>query len=476
MTSCPGCSFCRVRESGKCFKRANHAAGRAGSRLHHGAANPDPQRHDDRRDRCGLCRACARAPRCPLRRSRRILQQPRGTICHFNGARKDSGRLVGPGNCGSRRSDELRSRPRGHVSSSRRLYWQHPQAPEPRRLTRAAVDQIRVRHQPSNGANARHRGAAGGSLHRRRGDRMKRREFIALIGGATAWPFSARAQPQPQRTTKLVRIGMLANSLLPPLRKVSQNLKELGYVEGETVRFEYRFAEGHDDRYSILAAELVALPVDLIVTLGTPAALAAKLATRTIPIVMGSVGEAVNTGIVASLARPGGNITGFSALNIELESKRLEVLKDLIPHLARVAMIAHAPNPLLHISPTPLRPAAETLGLSLELFEIRDVSEIASALSKLGQAHPQAALVAADTVLLNNRRQIVDAFAKYNLPAVYPFREYAEAGGLLVHGANLRVLFERAAAYVDRILKAAKPADPPIAQPTVFDIVTNLTM
>ena len=225
---------------------------------------------------------------------------------------------------------------------------------------------------------------------------MKRREFITLLGGAAAWPLAARAQ-QPQNTTKLVRIGVLASFPLPPLRKMSQKLKELGYVEGETVRFEYRFAEGHDDRYSILAAELVALPVDLIVTLGTPAALAAKLATRTIPIVMGSVGEAVNTGIVASLARPGGNITGFSALNIELESKRLEVLKELIPHLARVAMIANAANPLLEVSLKGLRPAAETLGLSLELFEIRDVSEIASALSKLGQAHPEAALVAADT-------------------------------------------------------------------------------
>src|SRR5260370_31524892 len=208
---------------------------------------------------------------------------------------------------------------------------------------------------------------------------MKRREFITLPGGAAAWPLGARAQ-QPQNTTKLVRIGVLASFPLPPLRKMSQKLKELGYVEGETVRFEYRFAEGHDDRYSILAAELVALPVDLIVTLGTPAALAAKLATRTIPIVMGSVGEAVNTGIVASLPRPGGNSTGFSALNIELESKRLEVLKDLIPHLARVAMIAHAPNPLLHISPTPLRPSGQTLGLWLDLIEIRDASASASAL------------------------------------------------------------------------------------------------
>jgi len=137
-------------------------------------------------------------------------------------------------------------------------------------------------------------------------------------------------------------------------------------------------------------------------------------------------------------------------------------------------MIANAANPLLEVSLKGLRPAAETLGLSLELFEIRDVSEIASALSKLGQAHPQAALVAADTVLLNNRRQIVDAFAKYNLPAVYPFREYAEAGGLLVHGANLSVLFERAAAYVDRILKGAKPADLPIQQATDFELIINL--
>jgi putative tryptophan/tyrosine transport system substrate-binding protein len=303
---------------------------------------------------------------------------------------------------------------------------------------------------------------------------MQRREFITLLGGAAAgWPVAARAQ-QPQRSAKLVRIGVLASSLLPPLRKMSQKLRELGYVDGETVRFEYRFVEGHDDRYSILAAELVALPVDLIVTLGTPAALAAKAATHTIPIVMGSVGEAVNTGIVTSLAHPGGNITGFSALNPELESKRLEVLKELNPHLTRVAMLANAANPLLQVSLKGLRPAADTLGLSLEIFEVRDISEIAGALSKLVHAHPEAALVAADTLLLINRRQIVDALAASNLPAVYPFREYAEAGGLLVLGANLSVLNERAATYVDLILKGAKPADLPIQQATAFELIINM--
>jgi len=297
--------------------------------------------------------------------------------------------------------------------------------------------------------------------------------MILLSGAAAAWPRASRAQ-QPQDTTRLVRIGVLASFLLPPLRRFSQKLKELGYVEGEALRFEYRFAEGHDDRYSILAAELVALPVDLILTSGIPAAVAAKTATSTIPIVMGSVADAVNTGIVSSLARPGGNITGFSALNVELESKRLELLKELIPHLSRVGLLANAANPLLDISLKNLRPAAATLGLSLDIFEIRNTNEIDGALLKLVQARPEAVVIAADTLLLNSRREIVEALAKSNLPAIYPFREYSAVGGLLVHGANLNVLFERAAAYVDRILKGARPGDLPVQQATEFELIINL--
>jgi putative ABC transport system substrate-binding protein len=174
---------------------------------------------------------------------------------------------------------------------------------------------------------------------------MKRREFITLLASAvTIWPQSVGAQ----HGRKFVRIGVLASLPLPPLLKFSQKLKKLGYVEGETLSFEYRFAEGHDDRYAILAAELVALPVDTIVTWGTPAALAAKAATNTIPVVMGSIGEAVDTGIVSSLARPGGNITGFVGVNVGLEGKRLELLKELIPNLSRVGMLANAANPLCH--------------------------------------------------------------------------------------------------------------------------------
>ena len=302
---------------------------------------------------------------------------------------------------------------------------------------------------------------------------MRRRLLLGAGGAAVAWPLAARAQ-QPQRTSKLVRIGVLPSFPLPPLRRFSQKLKELGYVEGETLRFEYRFSEGHDDRYPILAAELVALPVDLILTSGTPAALAAKTATSTVPIVMASVGDATRTGIVPSLARPGGNITGFSALNVELERKRLELLKELIPHLSRVGILANVANPLFDVSLKILRPAADTLGLSLEIFEIRDKNDITGALLKLVQARPEAVVIAADSVLLDSRREIVETLAKSNLPAIYPFREYSAVGGLLVHGANLSVLFERAATYVDMILKGAKPGDLPIQQATAFELIINL--
>jgi ABC-type uncharacterized transport system substrate-binding protein len=300
---------------------------------------------------------------------------------------------------------------------------------------------------------------------------MQRREFIKLVGGAAAtWPVAARAQ-QP---AKMTRVGVLASQQFPPIRRFARKLQELGYIEGQNLRVEYRFAEGHDDRYPAMAAELIALPVDLIVTSGTPAALAAKRATSTIPIVMGSIGEAVSTGVVSDLARPGGNITGFAALNLELEGKRLSLLKDLLPHLSHVGILANTQNPLLDVSLRSLRPAAKALGLTLDLFEVHDKDEIESALLRLEQAHPDGVIVAADTVLLSKRREIAAAFAKGKLPAIYAFREYAEVGGLIVYGANLGVLFERAAGYVDKIVKGAKPGDLPVQQATEFELIINL--
>lgn len=299
---------------------------------------------------------------------------------------------------------------------------------------------------------------------------MRRREFITLLGGAAAVrPLSARAQ-QPVQIT---RVGILASQLLPPIRRFTRKLQQLGYIEGQNLRVEYRFAEGHDDRYPTMAAELVALPVDLIVTSGTPAALAAKRATSTIPIVIGTIGEAVSTGVVSNLARPENNITGFTALNLDLEGKRLELLKELLPHLKIVGMLVNTMNPLLDVSLLSLRPAAKALGLTLNLFEIRNRDEIESALLRLEQAHPDGVIVAADTVLLSNRREIVAALAKARLPAVYAFREYAEVGGLLVYGADLGVLFERAAGYIDKIVKGAKPGDLPVQQAAEFELIVN---
>ncbi len=220
---------------------------------------------------------------------------------------------------------------------------------------------------------------------------------------------------------------------------------------------------------------MAALPVDIIVTGGTPAALAAKQATSTIPIVMGAIGDPVSVGIVSNLARPEGNITGFAAQNVELKGKRLELLKDLLPRLARVGILGNVTNPLLEVLLKRLRPTAEQLRVGLELFEVRNSAEIEDALLRLGQARPDGVLVSPDLVLLTKRNEIAAALAKSRLPAVYPFREYVAAGGLIVHGANLSVLFERAAGYVDRILKgAARPADLPIQLATEFELIINL--
>ena len=299
---------------------------------------------------------------------------------------------------------------------------------------------------------------------------MKRRAFIAGVATAAAWPAVARGQ----QLEGARRIGVLASLPLPPLQRLARKLQQLGYNEGRNFRIEYRFAEGHDDQYPVLAEQLVGLPVDLIVTWGTPATLAAKKATATIPIIMGAVGEAVHTGIVTNLARPGGNITGFAAVNVELDSKRLEILKELLPHLSRVGILANATNPLLEASLVSLRPTAQTLGLALDRYDIADASEIESVLQRLIQDHPDGVLVAADTLLLTKRAAITEALAKSKLPGMYPFREYVEVGGLIIHGANLGVLFERAASYVDRILKGEKPGDLPVQQATEFELIINL--
>jgi ABC-type uncharacterized transport system substrate-binding protein len=301
---------------------------------------------------------------------------------------------------------------------------------------------------------------------------MRRREFVALLGGAPmAWPLMARAQ---QPLGKALRIGVLANEWWPPIESLREGLRELGYVEGESLRFDYRWAEGRNDRHPILAAELVALPVDVIVTWGTPAALAAKDATSTIPIVMGAIGDPVRVGVVTNPARPGGNITGFSSATFEMEEKRLELLKELLStRLSRVAVLT-TNNPALPLTIQYMQRAAATFGVTLQALEIREEKDFDAAFDAIRRDRPDAAMTLADPFLGGHQGRIAAFMADIGLPAMYAYRHGVEAGGLISYATNYHHLFRRAAGYIDRILKGTPPGDLPVQLPTKFELVINL--
>jgi putative tryptophan/tyrosine transport system substrate-binding protein len=292
---------------------------------------------------------------------------------------------------------------------------------------------------------------------------MRRREFITLVGGAAAWPTFASAQ-QNQRPK---RVGLIANLPLPPVQKFRERLEKLGWVEGKNLIIEYRY--GENDRFPQFAAELVSIPVDVIVVWGNPAAFAAKRATTTIPILIGSAGDVVNTGLVSNLARPDANLTGFVALNVDLESKRLELLKEAVPHSSRVVVLANSANPLSRVNLDTARQAAEKLRVKIEVVEAKSAADVEGALMKINELHPDAALLASDIQLLSKRKEITDFMAKERIPAIYPFREYADVGGLFIYGANISVLFERAADYLDKLLKGEKVSNLPLQQATAFE-------
>lgn len=298
---------------------------------------------------------------------------------------------------------------------------------------------------------------------------MRRREFIASLL-LTAMMEHAQAQPP----GKLVRIGVLMAEPFQPLQSMRQELHRLGYVEGQTLRFEYRFAEHRDDQYPALANELAALGVDLIVTFGTPATLAAKHATKTIPIVIGGIAEAVRTGVVSNLARPGENVTGFTSLGFDLESKRLELLKELVPHLSRLGVLASATNPYSASTVPRVQRDGEALGLTVNVVTVQDKDDLESGLHRLARARPDAVFVVSDALLYSRSKQTAEFMVQHGLPAMFPFRGYAEAGGLVAYSADQNELFRRAAVYIDRILKGAHPGDLPIQQATKFELIVNL--
>jgi ABC-type uncharacterized transport system substrate-binding protein len=281
---------------------------------------------------------------------------------------------------------------------------------------------------------------------------MKRRQFITLLGGAAAaWPLAARAQ----QAGKIPRVGFMGNStaaleanLVAPFR---DGLRELGYQEGRNIVIEYRWAEGNYERFPALVAELLAVPVVMI-----------------------AVGDPVGTGVVRSLARPGGNVTGLSSIAPDLEGKRLELLRDVIPKLSHVALFLNPLNPFHTVSMRQAFAAAQALGIKLQPLEVRTSGELDPAFAAIVREKPDALLILADRIFLHDRKRMMDFATEHRLPSVNAYRELVEAGGLMSYGPSYEDMHRRAADYVDKILKGAKPGDLPVEQPTKFTLILNL--
>src|SRR5262245_33346956 len=293
-----------------------------------------------------------------------------------------------------------------------------------------------------------------------------------FIGFLAALPSGHAQQP-----AKVFRIGFLGSGSPsdtdPRLDAFRQGLRDLGYVEGRTVAFEYRWGEGKMERLPGLAAELVALKVDVIVASATPAALAAKNATTTIPIVFATGGNPAGT-LVTSIARPGGNVTGLSLVGPELVARQLQLLKDAVPKISRVAVLSNPDNPYTSTMVREVETAARSLKVRTHFVESRGGVATDAAFDAMIKERPNALLVLFDPILTGQRVRITELANKHRLPSMYPHREYAEVGGLMAYGASLTDLYRRAATYVDKILKGARPADLPVEQPTKFELVVNL--
>jgi putative tryptophan/tyrosine transport system substrate-binding protein len=304
---------------------------------------------------------------------------------------------------------------------------------------------------------------------------MRRREFITCIGAAAAaWPLPAFAQ----QSSKFSTIGFLV-AASPAVSSFwvaafVERLHELGWVEGRTVAIEYRWAEGQPDRFSKLAMELVQLKVDVIVTHGTPAAIATKNVTSVIPIIAALLGDPIAAGLVTSYSHPGGNVTGLSTESTELVGKRIEILRDIVPGLRRLAIMADAGSPEAVLNMREAKAAAQKFGVEVTTAEIHQAEEFGPAFERL-RGSVDALYVVPDALTVTNRVRISTLSLGLRLPTMYGAREYVETGGLISYGANMQALFRRAADYVDKILHGAKPGDIPVEQPTKFDLVINVT-
>jgi putative tryptophan/tyrosine transport system substrate-binding protein len=307
---------------------------------------------------------------------------------------------------------------------------------------------------------------------------MERREFITLLGGAAAtWPLTAHAQ---QSTSTIRRIGILLPESVPTaearglLEAFRQGLKELDWVEGQNIAFEYRSADGKEDALPKIAAELVQLRLDAILAEGTAAIQAAKDATQSIPIVMATSNDPVASGLIASLNQPGGNVTGLSLQSSELAGKRLQLLTEIVPKLARLVVLSNPTNPSHALAVQQMRAAAQSFGIGLHVVEASAPDKFESAFATVAAVRAVSLVVLPDGMFFGQHRRIVALTTASHLPALFPEKEVAEAGGLMAYGPSIPASFRRAAAYVDKILRGGKPADLPVEQPTKFELAINL--
>ena len=305
---------------------------------------------------------------------------------------------------------------------------------------------------------------------------MRRRKVIALLGGAAAaWPLGVRAQ---QPTPRVPRIGWLVTgsptSYRFSLAAFRDGLKTLNYIEGQNIALEYRWAEGKIERLPELAKDLVHQKVDIILAGGSLGAEAAKHATSVIPIVTAGAGDLVDLGLVASLARPGGNLTGFVAASPDAAAKRFQIIREIRPEGGRAAVLWNAASSNAKLEWAVTKEFASANNIAVELYGARDLDELKNALNKIAQSAPNILLILNDPFMFTYRKFIVDTAAQLRLPAVYGYREYAEDGGLISYGASIIDTYRRAAGYIDKILSGVKPADLPIELPTKFELVINL--
>jgi putative ABC transport system substrate-binding protein len=297
---------------------------------------------------------------------------------------------------------------------------------------------------------------------------MKRREFITLLGGAAAWPLATRAQ----QAAKVAHIGIVDNTARWDAFR--QALRDLGYVEGHNVKFEYRFGEGVPTRLTAAATELARLPVDVIVTFGTPASRAAKQATAAVPIVMIGIGNPISAGLVTNIARPGGNITGFSGLSSDTVTKGLQFFRETVPTIRRVAFLWNPDNASNLAQLEALREIAPSIGITLLSVEVSNATDLENAFAAMARERPDAVIMTGDPFLGRHRQRIIDFLMTNKLPGMMQLKEDVAAGGLMSYGVSLPDLFRRGAGYVHKILQGAKPGDLPVEQPIKFELTINL--